>query len=158
MKIKINYILALVVAVLAVMCWQSVYKPVHFDDVRARREKAVKARLRLIRTAEETFKERYGTYAASFDELSRARLLPDSLRRIPFARGKSFEITVSQHTGKSGSTVPLMEIGARYDDYLLGLDEHRIKELNDEADRRGLFPGLKIGDITTPNDNAGNWE
>ena len=42
--------------------------------------------------------------------------------------------------------------------HLSGLDENSIANLIEEANNAGRYPGLKIGDITTPNDNAGNWE
>ena len=51
-----------------------------------------------------------------------------------------------------------MECYAGYDDYLSGLDAGSIANLTEEANNAGRYPGLKIGDITTPNDNAGNWE
>ena len=53
---------------------------------------------------------------------------------------------------------PLMECGAPYESYLNGLDENLIRELTEKADEKGEYPGLRIGDTTTPNDNAGNWE
>ena len=51
-----------------------------------------------------------------------------------------------------------MECGATYNTYLQGLDENSIREITEEANERGEYPGMKFGDITTPNDNAGNWE
>jgi hypothetical protein len=51
-----------------------------------------------------------------------------------------------------------MECGARYDEYLQGLDADEVSNLTDEAMGAGRFPGLKIGDLETPNNNAGNWE
>ena len=52
---------------------------------------------------------------------------------------------------------PLMECGASYEDFLNGLDENAVQELIDNAMISGAYPGLKIGDITTDNNNAGNW-
>ena len=46
---------------------------------------------------------------------------------------------------------------AAYEDYLDGLDEEAIMNVTEEANYAGRFPGLKIGDITKDNDNAGNW-
>ena len=76
----------------------------------------------------------------------------------PFAGGKKFDIAVNTQTGKSGRQIPLMECGAEYADYLEGLDGNSISNLIEEAETAGRYPGLKIGDLTTPNDNAGNWE
>ena len=61
-------------------------------------------------------------------------------------------------TGASGAAVSLMECGATYDDYLQGLNPQEIERLTREANDNGKFAGLKIGDLTTPDNNAGNWE
>ena len=50
-----------------------------------------------------------------------------------------------------------MECGAEYGDFLDGLDEESIQEVTDKANYAGEYPGLKIGDITTDNNNAANW-
>ena len=50
-----------------------------------------------------------------------------------------------------------MECGAAYEDFLDGLDENAIQEITEQANYSGEYPGLKIGDITTDNNNAGNW-
>lgn len=160
MKIKFskNLILSLLTAALAVVCALSVYAPIRFDRLRAGRERVVKERLVRIRYAQEKYRKQAGTYADSFDTLVRAGLLADSLQYIPFSGGRKFELTVTTQIGKSGRAVPLMECGATYDEYLKGLDANSIANLSDEANVAGRYPGLKIGDITMPNDNAGNWE
>ena len=33
-----------------------------------------------------------------------------------------------------------------------------LYHLTDAAEKQSRYPGLKIGDLTTPNNNAGNWE
>ncbi len=60
--------------------------------------------------------------------------------------------------GKSGRQVPVMQCGATYDQYLKGLDGNAVANLTEKANMSGRFPGLMIGDITQPNENAGNWE
>ena len=50
-----------------------------------------------------------------------------------------------------------MECGAEYESYLDGLDEESIQQKIEEANYAGNYPGLKIGDLTTDNNNAGNW-
>lgn len=158
MKIKINHILMAMAAVLLLLCWWSVYRPIHFADEKSEREAAVKQRLLEIRRAEEAYRQRQGTYAGTFSQLVASSLLADSMRFIPYSGGKEFELAATVLTGKSGSTTPVMECGAPYSSYLDGLAQNSIAELTEEADRRGEYAGLKIGDITTPNDNAGNWE
>ena len=157
MKIKLNHILAAIVVVLLALCWASVRRPMHFADQR-KQESEVIQRLTEIRKAEKVYRQRFGIYAGSFRQLIGSGLLADSLRYVPYSRGQEFELSASVHTGKSGAAVPVMECGAPYDAYLQGLDENSIRELTEEANGRGEYPGMKFGDITTPNDNAGNWE
>lgn len=158
MKIKINHILSAIAAVLLALCVMSVWRPVRFGSVRSEREAAVKARLMEIRKAEEAYKKLNGSYAGSFRQLVGSRLLADSLRFVPYSEGKEFELTATVHTGKSGTPTSIMECGAPYASYLDGLDENAVREITEEANSRGEYPGLKFGDITQPNDNAGNWE
>ncbi len=157
-KIKLNHILFVVVLALLTLCWVSVYTPVHFNDARNKREKVVKERLIAIRNAEESYKKMYGTYAETFKQLIESKLLADSLQYVPYSDKQAFELTTTIHIGKSKEPIPLMECGTQYSVYLKGLDEKQIKEITENANNRGDFPGLKIGDITTPNDNAGNWK
>ena len=158
MRLSRNHILAVLAAALTMTCGMSIYAPIRFDKQLAVRERIVKERLIKIRYAEEKYRKVYGTYADDFDKLVKAGCLADSMRFIPFSGGKTFELTVNTQIGKSGRQMPLMECGAGYEDYLKGLDNNRIFNLIEQADNAGRYPGLKIGDITTPNDNAGNWE
>lgn len=153
-----NHILAALAAALAVACAMSIYSPIRFGRQQAERERAVKERLVKIRNAEEAYRRATGGYTDDFSVLAGRGLLADSLQYIPFSGGKKFSITVTMQTGKSGRQVPLMECGAGYEDYLTGLDKGSIESLVEEANNAGRYTGLKIGDITTPNDNAGNWE
>lgn len=158
MKIKINYILSAVCAVLTLLIVASVWQPVHFDNERKERESAVIERLCEIRRAESVYLKRHGRFATSIRQLVDENLIGKGHDTVPFSGGKSFEIAVTVFTGKSGHPSPVMECGATFSDYLTGLDENKIKELTEEANLRGGYPGLKFGDITTPNNNAGNWE
>ena len=156
-KININYILGVCVMVLFILCLLSIYQPVHFQSELSSRENVVKERLVKIRMAEEKYKKRHGTYTGNFAILVKERLLADSLQYIPFSDGKRFSLAASMQVTKSGKQVPLMECAATYEDYLDGLDEDDIQEITEKANAMGNFPGLKIGDLTTDNNNAGNW-
>ena len=82
----------------------------------------------------------------------------DSMRYIPYGNGAQFEMdTVTQIT-KSGAPVSLLEVRAPYDVYLNGLDRQEIINLKDMQGKLNKYLGLKIGDLVTPNNNAGNWE
>lgn len=157
-KISSSHILALLATALCVVCVMSVYSPMHFDSCQEERERAVKIRLLKIRNAEERYRNRHGVYAADFKTLVGGGFLADSLQYIPYSEGRRFDLTATTVTGKSGRDVPLMECGAKYNDYLIGLDGNRIANLIEAAAESGRYPGLRIGDISKPNDNAGNWE
>lgn len=82
----------------------------------------------------------------------------DSMRYIPYGNGAQFEMdTVTQIT-KSGAPVSLLEVRAPYDVYLNGLNKQEIINLKDMQTKMNKYLGLKIGDLVTPNNNAGNWE
>ena len=160
MKIKLNNTLLLVCCalLLTMLCIISVGSPISFDHQLAERENAVKTRLIKIRVAEEKYRAKNGTYTGSFDNLVKSGLLADSLRYIPFTDKKQFSLQATSMTGKSGQQIPLMECGATYDQYLQGLDKNSVNNMEEEANSSGRYPGLKIGDLETPNNNAGNWE
>ena len=156
-KININYILGACALALFVLCLMSIFQPLHFKSEQAKRESIVKERLMKIRVAEEKYRGHHGAYSGDFATLVKGRYLADSLQYIPFSDGKKFTLAATTIVGKSGKQIPLMECGASYEDYLEGLDEDAIQQLMDNANYAGNYPGLKIGDLTTDNNNAGNW-
>lgn len=82
----------------------------------------------------------------------------DSLKFIPYGDGQTFELEKTIYVGRSGVTQNVMECRAPYSAYLKGLSEREIYNLTDAAEKQGRYAGLKIGDLMTPNNNAGNWE
>ncbi|MBQ8501876.1 MAG: hypothetical protein IJ494_06235 [Bacteroides sp.] len=82
----------------------------------------------------------------------------DSLRYIPFGNGAQFEMAIKNDTAKSGAPFCLLEVKAPYKTYLEGLDKQEIANLIDMQEKLGRYCGLKIGDLETANNNAGNWE
>ncbi|MDO4161097.1 MAG: hypothetical protein Q4D41_11625 [Prevotellaceae bacterium] len=157
-KVNNNHILGVLVIALIAICIMSVSSPIRFEKQQSIRERAVKERLIKIRYAEEKYRKANGIYTGDFSVLVNSGLLADSLQYIPYTEKKRFDLVATNQIGKSGRNVPLMECGAKYNDYLSGLDKNSISNLIEEANNAGRYPGLKIGDITTPNDNAGNWE
>lgn len=160
MKLKINnnYLLFACVVILTLLCFNSINSPIRFDKKRTERELAVKKRLIKIRTAEQKYRLKYRAYTGDFGKLIQEGLLADSLQYIPFSDHKKFSLQATTEIGKSGRQIPLMECSASFRDYLDGLDENSINSLIEKANNSGNFPGLKIGDLTTDNNNAGNWE
>lgn len=157
-KIKTSYILGACVFVMALLCFLSIDSPMRFNRQRNERETVVKTQLIKIRQAEEKYRAKHGAYTGSFDILVKEGLLADSLRYIPYTDKETFDLQASTQMGKSGNQIPLMECSAEYSQYLQGLDKTSVTDLTEEANSSGRFPGLKIGDIETPNNNAGNWE
>ena len=80
----------------------------------------------------------------------------DSLAMIPFC-GDS---VIMESTVKmvSGVKVPLFEASMPYKSLLRGLNNQLRINLDAERDDQGRYPGLKVGSVTAPNNNAGNWE
>ena len=153
-----NILLAVGIIVLFVLCVVSISAPMKFADERKTREQIVMERLREIRQAEEDYREKHGTYCNDIDRLAKEMKMNDETRFIPGAGKKKWRISTATVPGSNGKTIVLMECGAKYDDYLHGLDQQEIDRLNAEAEQANKYPGLKIGNIVTPNNNAGNWE
>jgi len=90
----------------------------------------------------------------------------DSLAFIP-ACGDSTRMEATIKT-VSGVKVPLFEAkmpyaekdeNGRIVEYLLrGMDHQLVVNLYYEKDDTGRYPGLMVGSISAPNNNAGNWE
>ena len=156
-KINNNIVLGACVIVMMSLCILSISQPIRFDNERASRETEVKAKLMHIRDAEERYKAKHGAYTGDFQTLIKGKYLKADDAIIPYSDGKKFSLAATTIVGKSGKQIPLMECGAEYEDYLDGLDEDAIQQAADKANYAGEYPGLKIGDITTDNNNAGNW-
>ncbi len=82
----------------------------------------------------------------------------DSLRFVPFGNGAQFEMDTITQVARSGAPFCLLEVKTPYTTYLNGLDKQEIVNLVDEQTQLGRYAGLKIGDLETANNNAGNWE
>ena len=157
-KINNNYILGACLALLIILCLLSVGQPIRFQHEQAKREQAVKERLIQIKQAEERYRSKNGIYTGDFATLVKECYLASPLQYIPYSNGKKFSLAASTLVSKSGKQIPVMECGAAYSDFLGDLDEQAVQEVIDQANYAGLYPGLKIGDITTDNNNAGNWQ
>ncbi|MCR4920377.1 MAG: hypothetical protein K5945_01530 [Bacteroidaceae bacterium] len=86
----------------------------------------------------------------------------DSMRYIPFSKGDTFEIIAVPNTTRSGSIIQVMECNAPDSSFLKGMGKQGkrlIYNRQEDADAKGAYPGLKIGDAGNNwNNNAGNWE
>ena len=89
--------------------------------------------------------------------LKRADFKAEDLKYIPFTDNK--EIIMNSATKMvSGVEVPLFEACIPFSELLNGLNHQLIVNLNAERNSTGRYPGLKVGSIDAPNNNAGNWE
>jgi len=88
---------------------------------------------------------------------SRKDFCIDSLYTIPFSGGDSLQIE-SIVKMVSGVPVPLFEARMPYKSLLKGLDNQLRINLDAERRDQNKYEGLQVGSITTPNNNAGNWE
>lgn len=81
----------------------------------------------------------------------------DSLNFIPYSGGRKVEME-SAIKVVSGVNVPLFEASVPYKALLKGMDHQLIVNLVAEREDTDRYPGLKVGSISAPNNNAGNWE
>ena len=93
-------------------------------------------------------------YKGEYDETS-----IDAIAEIPYSEGKRFEVEVNNdYKTSQGIRVPLFEARAPFDSYLGDLNKQELVNLIDREQKLEHYPGLKVGDIYAPNNNAGNWE
>ena len=78
---------------------------------------------------------------------------------IPYTNNVKFEVeTNNGYTTSQGIKVPIFEIRAHYNTYLHDLNSQERVNLIDKEEKLEHYPGLKVGSIDAPNNNAGNWE
>lgn len=86
----------------------------------------------------------------------------DSLCYIPFSQGDKFELIAVPNTTRSGTIMQVMECNAPDSSFLKGMGKagkRLIYNRAEEADAKGAYAGLKIGEAGSNwNNNAGNWE
>ena len=96
-------------------------------------------------------------YVNITDSLFEKGFSADSLLIVP-GTDKMFELETGEIITASGYPVKLFEARTPYEVYLDGLDKQSIVNLRDIAEKRGKYPGLKVGSVVEINNNAGNWE
>ena len=81
----------------------------------------------------------------------------ESLRYIPFSEPQQqFEIEAG-YIMRGGMNVPVFEVKAHYNTYLIGLDEQRIRNAAAQRENLEKYPGLKVGSMNEASTD-GNWE
>ena len=210
MKTALNIILTVIIFVLAWLLFQSIMKPIRFNQEKDAREAAIKERLIDIRTAQEAFKSVKGYYTGSFDTLItflKVDSLPlvfkrgsltdemiaegitseqmavkkglisrdtsyipvrdsvfqegypiDDLRFVPGMKDMEFRMAAGRVMTTSMVLVNVFEAYVLNDVFLSDLDRQLVVNYNEQRTKTTGFPGMKVGDVKVPNNNAGNWE
>jgi hypothetical protein len=91
------------------------------------------------------------------DTLFPANFNADLLWKVPFTEDAKFEMATANLT-VSNLNVNVFEAKVHYDILLKGLDEQEIINLKETMKNQKNYPGVKVGDVIEPNNNAGNWE
>ncbi|OFX21625.1 MAG: hypothetical protein A2041_08690 [Bacteroidetes bacterium GWA2_31_9b] len=79
------------------------------------------------------------------------------LWKVPFTENAKFELATTVLL--TGSVkVDVFEAKVHNNILLNGLDKQEVINLNERMEQSNNYPGVKVGSITEPNNNAGNWE
>jgi hypothetical protein len=81
----------------------------------------------------------------------------DSVAFVPLV-SEQFKLSAVSYPSISNVIIPLFEASVHNNVYLKGLDRQSVVNLNDEQENMNRYAGLKVGSVTQPNNNAGNWE
>ena len=81
----------------------------------------------------------------------------DELCKVPFTENNSFEMATANLI-VSKLNVKVFEAKVSNNILLHGMDRQLVINLNERMKNQNNFPGVKVGDIVEPNNNAGNWE
>jgi hypothetical protein len=81
----------------------------------------------------------------------------DELWKVPYTENYSFEMATATLI-VSKLNVKVFEAKVLNNILLDGMDRQLVINLNERMKNQNNFPGVKVGDIVEPNNNAGNWE
>ncbi len=81
----------------------------------------------------------------------------DSLKYIPFSGKQPIQMEATTRM-VSGVPVPLFEARIPWRSLLKGMNNQLRINLDAESRDLNRYEGLQVGSVTTPNNNAGNWE
>ena len=98
------------------------------------------------------------SYTAVGDSIFAPGFAVDSLRFVPFCGDTEFELAAAKIQTGSMVMVEVFEASVLNDIFLHGLDKQLIINYNALRDRITGFAGMRVGNISEPNNNAGNWE
>lgn len=82
----------------------------------------------------------------------------DQLRYVPGLGNTEFQMAAGRVMTTSMVMVNVFEAYVLNDVFLSDLDRQLVVNYNDQKTKITGFPGMKVGDVKVPNNNAGNWE
>lgn len=97
-------------------------------------------------------------YIPVLDSIFHSKYPIDSLRYVPFADTNQFFIGEREIETGSKVRVKVFEASILYDILLHGLDRQLVINYNSTQVKITNFPGLRVGSLEEPTNNAGNWE
>lgn len=92
------------------------------------------------------------------DSLFKPGFYVDSLRYVPYTQGIEFELGAGDLATGSKVTIRVFEAKVPFDILLAGLDRQLIINYKEEREKITGYPGIRVGSLTEPTNNAGNWE
>jgi hypothetical protein len=98
------------------------------------------------------------SYTSVLDSIFDKGFPVDSLRYVPFCEDTQFELGAASIQTGSMVMVEVFEASVLNNIFLKGLDKQLIINYNALRERITGFPGMRVGNLTEPNNNAGNWE
>lgn len=98
------------------------------------------------------------SYTPVMDSIFNPGFPVDSIRYVPYTDGKEFKLEADIVETGSRVKVEVFEASVLNDVFLRGLDEQLIINYNAERKKITGFPGMRVGNVEEPNNNAGNWE
>lgn len=97
------------------------------------------------------------SYTAVGDSIFNDGFAIDSLRFVPYCGKTEFKLQSARILTGSQVMVEVFEASVLNNIFLAGLDKQLLINYNALKDRITGFAGMRVGNITEPNNNAGNW-
>jgi len=98
------------------------------------------------------------TFIAINDSIFSITYPIDSIRYVPYTNGAQFELAAKSLVTGSMVVVQVFEASVLNNILLQGLDKQLIINYNALRLEISKFAGMRVGNISEPNNNAGNWE
>lgn len=98
------------------------------------------------------------SYVAVLDSIFDKSYPIDQLRYVPGTENIEFKMAAARVMTTSMVMVNVFEAYVLNDVFLSDLDRQLVVNYNEMRTKITGFPGMKVGDIRVPNNNAGNWE